>query len=483
MKASLLMLIALACSALAQSPGTFAATGEMITPRFSHTSTLLPNGKVLITGGTSSCSAGCVPASGAELYNPATGAFTATAATALSQPVGGILLPDGRVFFAEGYFAGTPAGVELYDPSTGNFTAAGNAATLKHVQSAVLLNDGRVLLAGHTGTVPAPVFSAEIFDPAAGAFNVVVADWSQNGTSMDDTNRAGYSLMTLADGRVLFLNTDSGELYNAADRTLAPTGGAGINDVPPASLLLNGKVLFTGGNSDGGNLKSASISDYAAGISARTGDMLTERDHHTITLLPNGAVLVTGGLGQAGGTPPFLASSELYDPADGNFSPTSAMQSSRAYHGATLLNNGQVLITGGAFLDSQRNLVARSSAEIYTPSVLVPAPTLLTIPGDEHEGAIQHGDTYQFVTADNPAVAGEAIVIYCTGLPDASVIPPRVAIGGRMAEILWFGSTPGYPGLDQINVRVPSGVAPGAAVSVQMNYLGRPSNAVTTGIR
>jgi hypothetical protein len=53
------------------------------------------------------------------------------------------LLPDGRVFFIEGYFTGTLAGVQLYDPSTGNFSAAGNAATLTRVYSAVLLNDGK----------------------------------------------------------------------------------------------------------------------------------------------------------------------------------------------------------------------------------------------------------------------------------------------------------------------------------------------------
>jgi uncharacterized protein (TIGR03437 family) len=153
------------------------------------------------------------------------------------------------------------------------------------------------------------------------------------------------------------------------------------------------------------------------------------------------------------------------------------MTTDRSFQTATLLLNGKVQIAGGA------GHGGLSSAELYTPAMLVPAPVLFSLSGDGNgQGTIWNSQTGQIPSAANPAGAGDVLSLYTTSLFEGGVIPPQVAIGGKLAEILYFGDAPGYPGYFQVNFVVPSSVAPGSAVPVRLTYIGRPSNAVTIGV-
>src|ERR1700722_16412932 len=91
----------IAVSGYAQTPGTFTATGSiMTTPRDQHTATLLTNGTVLIVGGENYTS---YALASAELYDPTTGAFSATGALSSARRLpSATLLPDGRLLITGG---------------------------------------------------------------------------------------------------------------------------------------------------------------------------------------------------------------------------------------------------------------------------------------------------------------------------------------------------------------------------------------------
>ena len=462
METRFVLLMLLGASSYAQT-GTFTATGNMTVPRAVHTATLLPNGKVLIAGGGSPT---------LELYDPSTETFTGTGAmTASTYVVSATLLPDGRVLLIESRNA------ELYDPSTRTVTATGSMVDGQGGH-ATLLTNGKVLMTGSG--------NPQLYDPSTGAFTLT-GPYANVYTHDDGFQTTGTLLPS---GEVLFaedvqyVRNYSAELYDSTTNTFRLTGMMMSYLLGrTTTLLVNGKVLRAGGADDFGRYQKAEVYDPATGMFTATGEMTTPRDSHAAVLLPDGTVLITGGYAMGS-----LASAELYDSSTGTFTATGNMTARRAYHTATVLNDGRVLITGGVspvgigIFDVAYGSL--SSAEIYTPPVLIPAPALFSIPDDGRgQGAIWHAQTGQIASADNPATAGEALSMYTTSLADGSVIPPQLIVGGRLAQVLYFGPAPGYPGYYQVNFRVPSGVSPGLGISVRLNYFGRPSNEVTIAVQ
>jgi hypothetical protein len=489
-------------TAMAQSPGAFTAIGDMTTPRIGHTATLLTDGTVLIVGGFALSGPGGAALSSAELYDPSTGTFTATGTmTTPRLNHTASLLPDGKVLIAGGSTGeflkfSLLASAELYDPATKTFTSTGEMTMGRSGHAAILLMSGRVLIVGHyvgAYTMGRPTdptaISAELYDPSTRTF-----------MPAGNLVGPGGGATLLASGKVLIspgyydIRPIQNEIYDPLTGTFSATVNQSSCCESTATLLMNGNVLVAYGLR--GPDVIAELYDPASGTftTATNPTMETYRGGQTATLLADGSVLLAGGSwGEVTPNIVYSADAEIYDPAARTFSTTGRMHASRWSHTATLLNDGRVLIAGGvSFVGSvspdmhsaQGGTKMLSSAELYTPAVLAGPPVLLSLSGDRNGyGAILHAGTHEVVSSNHPASPGEPLEIYLTGLPDGSVISPQIAIGGRMAEILFFGNLPGFAGLNQVNIRVPSGIGPGSAVPVRLTYIGRASNEVTIAVQ
>ncbi len=301
------------------------------------------------------------------------------------QDQAAVRLADGRVLIIGGTvpFTGkcgmacvgpATASVEVDDPSTGKFSHNGSLAQARSDATALLLNDGRVLVAG--GPFGVPTETMEIYNPATGKSALVKLPASL--ASLPDD----AAIALLADGRVLIAggSYDRDESTSNATLIFDPASGA-FSDGPlmakpragaTATLLEDGRVLIVGGDDYEGGYGygvpavGVELIDPSKPLSQST--LLVPQDYpgaSTFTLLSDGRVLVTNwgwylsGPG-ACGVPEV---SEMFDPRTEVFTPLAPMTTPRTGSTAIRIPDGRVLFLGGV----DASCVALGTVEAFDP--------------------------------------------------------------------------------------------------------------------
>lgn len=329
--------------------GAFVAIDGLTSARSGYSSMLLHNGRVLIVGGQENLGVHVV--SEALLYDPLSNTFAAAGDTIAPRWASSVTrLDDGRVLFAGGATGGG-AGLtvaEIYDPLSGTFAPTGDMVFPRYSRATALLADGRVLIVG--GGPEGSLKTAELFDPATETF-------TRTGDPV--RGRLSPTLVALSDGRALLVGDGPLEIYDATNGTfrLLDLEPPGIR--PTATVLDDGRVLLVGGsdrarvwsgppNSHGGGPATAEVVlfDPTTEQLVDTGRLLTARQDHAAVRLDDGRVLISGGAQDAHYDLPFTPTAELYDPDTGVFTATGAMLEERVNHSLTLLPDGSVLVYG-----------------------------------------------------------------------------------------------------------------------------------------
>ena len=293
-------------AALGAGAGSYGSTGSMGTPRYAAVAAPLKDGRALVAGGYYDDGGGDHYLASAEVFNPATSSFTSAGVGAMGTARRGAVaapLPDGRVLVAGGsYYDGADhylASAEVFNPATNAFTPVGDMGIARVRAAAAPLPDGRVLVAGGNDG-PTRLSSAEVFNPATNTF-----------TAVNDmgTDRARAAAAQLPDGRVLLAGGTNGapltsaEVFDPATSSFSSAGIGAMStarQAPAAARLPDGRVLVSGGVYDeglGGYLASAEVFNPASNSfsSAGIGGMGTARTGAAAAPLPDGRVLVAGG--------------------------------------------------------------------------------------------------------------------------------------------------------------------------------------------
>lgn len=344
--------------------GDFIKVGKISFPRFGHEAILLDDGRVLIFGGTTEYfgeTAEIKKINGdvhnIEVYDPNTRKFTTIGMmNETLYDYAATKLKDGRILITGGSSENKSIKSTMFlNPKSGTLEKGPdmNSPRIKH--SATLLNDGRVLISGGQELdlmrkkLPLAwiIMQSEIYDPKANKFIIA--------PSMN-IPRSDHSTVVLKDGRVLIIGgvgknkLTKIEIYNPKTNKYELAGSMNIARIlPNAYVLKDGNVLISGGvGEDKHSLWLREIELYNP--ETKESKIITKRtsepDMPTEVLLKDDKILFTGGSTGVGLGLVWYKTSEIFDPITNKFSKGKDMNYKKDGHRATLLKDGNVLITG-----------------------------------------------------------------------------------------------------------------------------------------
>ena len=272
--------------------------GPMAMERRWFTATLLPDGRVLVAGGSSGDPSRDAM-DHAEIFDPATNSFDPVGPPMLAPRIWhtATLLQDGRVLLAGGnnrYSDGVNSQGEIFDPASAAFSPVGDMACARTRHAAVLLDTGLVLIAGGMGGWGDSVGEVELFHPDFGVF--------VRGSAPCPIPPLDILGTRLPSGQALLLNMacDGVALYDPASGTfergpglLHPRIGATVTFLEDAYEF----VVIGGYSPEDRTLPVLEIESYdpRTGTRRDCGLLRRGRAHHTATLLPDGRILLIGG--------------------------------------------------------------------------------------------------------------------------------------------------------------------------------------------
>ncbi|HMZ80479.1 MAG TPA: kelch repeat-containing protein [Acidobacteriota bacterium] len=267
-------------------------------------------------------------------------------------------------------------GLVVNGSASGAITQVESLHAPRYAHSATLLKTGQVLIAGGMERMGAVQDSAELFDPRTRTFKTVGRMVSRRVNHTSTLLPNGKVLLTGGSDETFFSGAlSTAELFDPLTGQFEPAGTMNFPRLAHrATLLPNGTVLITGGQTATDKLANAEIYDPISGtFTLLASSMSSPRTDHTATLLPNGKVLIVGGATGSVRREDPIATAEYFDPPSQTFSPVGVLSVPRFKHSAQLLPNGKVLILGGS--NAMMWNGQYTSAELFDPSTGQFSPT------------------------------------------------------------------------------------------------------------